>query len=129
MSTWLIYTDGLRAHLDAARRRQTQRASHPPRDADSQPAPAPASLRTERDQLRQRLRLRLGAEIDEPDPAELTARVAALESQARQLLAERDARAREADHAQHRAAELEDDLTAARENLRRVIKEHNRPSQ
>jgi chromosome segregation ATPase len=143
VSTWLIYTDGLRAHLDAARRRQTQRASHPPRAADSQPAPAPASLRTdlalardeirrlrtERDQLRQRLRLRLGAEIEGPDPAELTARVADLESQARQLLAERDARAREADHAQRRAAELEDDLTAARESLRRVIKEHNRPSQ
>ena len=39
VSTWLIYTDGFRGHLDAARRRQTQRASHPPRTAQSQPAP------------------------------------------------------------------------------------------
>lgn len=139
VSTWLVYTDGLREHLDAARRRQHQRTNHPPHAADSQPSPTPAGLRTdltlardqirrlraERDQLRQRLRLQLGAEIDAPDPTELITRVAELESQVRQLLAERDARASEARHAQRRATELEDDLAAARESLRRVIKEHN----
>jgi predicted nucleic acid-binding Zn-ribbon protein len=70
----------------------------------------------------------LGAEIDTPDPAELITRVAELESRTRQLLAERDARTAEANHAQHRIHELEDDLTAARESLRRVIKDHNRPA-
>lgn len=141
VSTWLIYTHGLREHLDAARRRQTQRASRPARTTTEQPPPAPASLRTdlalardqihrlraERDQLRHQLRLRLGAEIDTPDPAELITRVADLENLTRQLLAERDARTAEAEHAQRRITEMEDDLTAARESLRRVIKEHNKP--
>jgi Family of unknown function (DUF6262) len=141
VSTWLLYTDGLREHLDAARHRQDQPASTPAR-TPCEHAPAPASLRTdlalardeirrlraETDNLRRRLRLQLGAEIDGPDPAELIARVADLESRTRQLLAERDARATEASHAQQRIHELEDDLTAARESLRRVIKDNNRPS-
>ena len=141
VSTWLLYTDGLREHLDAARRRQAQLSSNPARAAGEQALPTPASLRTdlalardeirrlrtECDNLRHRLRLRLGAEIDGPDPAELITRVAGLESGTRQLLAERDARTAEASHAQRRIRELEDDLTAARESLRRVIKDHNRP--
>jgi len=53
---------------------------------------------------------------------ELIARVASLEAARRQLAAERDARAAEASHAQRRIRELEDELTAARESLRRVIR-------
>ena len=68
----------------------------------------------------------LGAEIEQPDRAELIARVAALEAANRQYLAERDARATEADTAQRRVEQLEDDLTAARESLRRVIRDTNR---
>jgi chromosome segregation ATPase len=141
VSRWLVYTEGLREHLDAARHRQAHPASRAARMACEQALPAPASLRTdlalardeirrlraERDKLRGRLRLQLGAEIDGPDPAELITRVADLESLTRQLLAERDARATEANHAQRRVRELEDDLTAARESLRRVIKQRNRP--
>lgn len=140
VSTWLVYTAELREHLDAARRRQQHRTTGPDRAADSHPPSAADGLRTdlalareqirrlrdERDKLRQRLRLRLGAEIDDqPDRGELIDRVAQLESQTRQLLAERDARAAEADRAQRHTRGLEDDLTAARESLRRVIKEHN----
>ena len=147
VSTWLLYTDGLREHLDAARRRQSQPTSSPASTAargDQAPL-TPAGLRkaperrwreardeirrlrAEHDKLRHRLRLQLGAEIDGPDRADLITRVAELESLTRQLLAERDARTTETDHAQHRIHELEDDLTAARESLRRVIKDHNRP--
>ena len=143
VSTWLLYTDGVREHLDIARRRQAVPTSSPPRTTtpgDQAPL-TPASLRTdlalaraeirrlraEHDKLRQRLRLQLGAEIDGPDRAELVARVADLESLTRRLLTERDARTTEADLAQRRIRELEDDLTAARESLRRVIKDHNRP--
>ena len=141
MSTWLVYTHELREHLAAARRRQQQDTTRPVRTAAEKAPPSPASLRAdltlardqirrlraERDHLRHRLRLQLGAEIDGPDRAELITRVADLDNLTRQLLAERDARATEADHAQRRIAELEDDLTAARESLRRVIKHHNRP--
>ena len=82
-------------------------------------------ISVEKDKLRARLRLQLGAEIEGPDKAELIARVAGLEAATRQLAAERDARAAEASHVQRRVRELEDDLTAARESLRRVIRQAN----
>jgi hypothetical protein len=138
VSTWLVYAQGIREHIDAARRRQ----------ADERPAPmptgnhsmTPASLRTdlaiardqiktlraERDKLQQRLRLQLGAEIEAPDRAHLTARVADLEALNRRLVAERDARTIEADTATRQVAELDDALSAARESLRRVIRSQNR---
>ena len=142
VSTWLAYADGVREHVQAARRRQ---ADHEP-DLSTAAPPGrgepvtQASLRTdlavardeirrlraERDKLRARLRLQLGAEIEGPDRAELIARVANLEAASRQLAAERDARAAEASHAQRRIRELEDELTAAREGLPRVIRQTNR---
>ena len=141
VSTWLVYADGIREHVDAARHRQAERGSPAP-PLPRRPAAEPvtqASLRTdlaiareeisqlraERDKLRSRLRLQLGAEIDGPDRAELIARVAALETANRQLVAERDARTAEASHAQRHVRELEDELTAARESLRRVIRQAN----
>jgi hypothetical protein len=142
VSTWLVYTDGVREQLQAARHRQADREPGPGTAAPpgrGEPV-TQASLRTdlavardeirrlraERDKLRARLRLQLGAEIEGPDRAELITRVASLEAASRKLAAERDARAVEASHAQHRIRELEDDLTAARESLRRTIRQANR---
>ena len=141
VSTWLVYADGVREHLEAARRRQAERGHAPgPVTPPARGEPVThASLRTdlaiardeirrlraERDKLRARLRLQLGAEIEGPDRAELIARVASLEAASRQLASERDARAAEASHAQRRVRELEDELTAARESLRRVIRQAN----
>ena len=144
VSTWLVYADGIREHLDAARARQRQAVDvAPPLAAGPRTAQQPVTaaglrtdlavarheihrLRTDLDKLRGRLRLQLGAEIEQPDRAELIARVAALEAANRQFLAERDASAAQAETAQHRAEQLEDELTAARESLRRVIRATNR---
>jgi hypothetical protein len=141
VSTWLVYAEGIREHIDAARRRQAHHSAAPAPTPSGKHATTSASLRTdlaiardqiktlraERDKLQQRLRLHLGAEIEGPDRAHLTARVADLETINRRLVAERDARAIEADTANRRVAELEDELSVARESLRRVIKSHNRP--
>ena len=143
VSTWLVYADGIREHLDAARTRQHQTVDGNPPSADPSTAQQPVTaaglrtdlavarheihrLRTDLDKLRGRLRLQLGAEIEQPDRAELITRVAALEAANRQFLAERDASAAQADTAQRRVEQLEDDLTAARESLRRVIRDTNR---
>ena len=142
VSTWLVYADGVREHIQAARCRQAERGHAPgPAVPPGHGEPVTqASLRTElavardeirrlraeHDKLRARLRLQLGAEIDGPDRAELIARVASLEASSRQLATERDARAAEASHAQRRTRELEDDLAAARESLRRAIRQANR---
>jgi hypothetical protein len=142
VSTWLVYADGVREHVEAAQRRQADRQPGPGTAAPpgrGEPV-SQASLRTglavardeirrlraERDKLRARLRLQLGAEIEGPDRAELIARVASLQAASRQLAAERDARAAEAGHAQRRIRELENELTAARESLRRAIRQANR---
>ena len=144
VSTWLVYADGIRQHLDAARARQSQPMhGAPPAGAGTHTGHQPVTaaglrtdlavarheihrLRTDLDKLRGRLRLQLGAEIEQPDRAELIARVAALEAANRQFLAERDASAAQAETAQRRAEQLEDELTAARESLRRVIRATNR---
>lgn len=142
VSTWLVYADGVREHIQAARCRQAERGHAPgPAVPPGRGEPVTqASLRTElavardeirrlraeHDKLRARLRLQLGAEIEGPDRAELIARVASLEASSRQLATERDARVAEASHAQRRTRELEDDLAAARESLRRAIRQANR---
>jgi hypothetical protein len=140
VSTWLVYSQGIREHVETARRRQA--------DHSVAPAPAPGphhsatptslrtdlavareqikALRTERDKLMHRLRLQLGAEIDGPARAELIARITELEAVNRQLVAERDTRSAEADVARRHVQELEDELVAVRESLRRVIRAENR---
>lgn len=142
VSNWLVYANGVREHLQAAQHRQAKHGDPPAFAAlpHTHAPVTPASLRTdlavareqirqlraERDQLRARLRLQLGAEIEGPERLELITRVAELEAAGRQLAAERDARAADADLAQQHARELEDDLAAARDSLRRVIKDQNR---
>jgi hypothetical protein len=141
VSTWLVYADGIRQHIDAARNRQSNdhRGTSTPTTPATQPATQDSlrtdlaiareqikTLRSERDKLQQRLRLQLGAELEAPDRAHLTTRVTDLETINRQLVADRDARAIEADAAKRQVAELEDELSAARESLRRVIKAQNR---
>ena len=141
VSTWLVYAEGIREHIDAARHRQSNqhRRTDTPTASSTHPATL-ASLRTdlaiareqikalraEQNKLQQRLRLQLGAELEAPDRAHLTARVVDLETINRQLVAERDARAIETQTAKGRVTELEDELSAARESLRRVIKAQNR---
>jgi uncharacterized protein DUF6262 len=119
VSTWLVYADGVREHVEAARRRQAEHGNAP------RPAAPPArgepvtraSLRTDLAVARDEIR-RLRAERDK-------LRAASASSSAPRS-AERDARAAEASHAQRRIRELEDDLTAARESLRRAIRQANR---
>ncbi len=140
VSIWLLYSPGVREHIEAARQRQTAQAITP--SAIPQPPAAPAGLRAdlalarqeikqlraERDKLHHRLRLQLGAEIHGPQHTDLITRVADLETANRQLIAERDARTAEAASALRRVQDLEDDLTAARESLRRMIRaENHRP--
>jgi Family of unknown function (DUF6262) len=140
VSTWLVYAEGVREHIDVARQRQadhqTSRPCRPPDTLRATPDSVRtdlavarqqiAQLRAERDNLTQRLRLQLGAEIEGPDRLQLIARVGDLETVNRRFVAERDTLVVEAAAATRRIGELEDDLTAARESLRRVIKEQNR---
>jgi hypothetical protein len=133
VSIWLVYSNGIREHVEAARRRHAD--SITTADGDTPPAGLRADLafaraeikqlRGERDNLLQRLRLQLGAEIDGPQRGELISRVADLEAVNRRIVAEREARDCEQRSSERRVRELEDDLMAARESLRRMIRTQN----
>ncbi len=132
VSTWLVYAPGVREHVESARRRHltatTSQVTVAPAGLRAEIAVAREEikgLRAERDKLSQRLRLQLGAEIDGPQRAELIARVADLEAVNRRLVAERDARNSEERSKERQVHELEDELTAARESLRRMIRAEN----
>jgi len=141
VSTWLIYSQGVREHLEAARRRQPNHgvATGNPSLPDNHRTTSASlntdlaiareeirRLRGEHDKLRKRLRLHLGAEIEGPERAQLISRLADLEAVNRQLVTERDARTAEADTTGRRVRELEDELCAVRESLRRIIRTENR---
>ena len=143
VSTWLVYADGIREHLDAARTRSAKpsTAPHPPRPAPHRP-PArhtrrPAHRprrRSPRDpQATNRSRQTPGPTAVATRSRDRTTRPGRTHRTGRRagnreppILAERDARTSEADTAQRRVEQLEDELTAARESLRRVIRETNR---
>lgn len=140
VSRSLCYADGVRDEVEAARARQRgSGGAAVPTRAGNLPV-TPESLRTDlavaREEIRRlrgeeaaltrRLRLQLGAEIEGPEKSQLISRVAELETANRQLVAERDARTLETGAASRRITELEDELAAARESLRRTIREQNR---
>lgn len=140
VSRSLCYADGVRDQVESARARQRgPGGAAVPTPTGNLPT-TPESLRTDlavaREEIRRlrgeeivltrRLRLQLGAEIEGPEKSQLISRVAELEAANRQLVAERDARKLETGAASRRITELEDELVAARESLRRTIREQNR---
>ncbi|MFC9646776.1 DUF6262 family protein [Streptomyces mirabilis] len=138
VSTWLVYAEGVREHVQAAIDQQ----SHEPVKARSQGRQtSPASLKTdlalareeitslrdERDRLREAVRQQLGQQLDQVSNRQLTDRISELTAQVRQL--ERsEAQARtEAEQLGSRVAELQADLAAARTSLRKMIRQQAGP--
>ncbi|GGQ23564.1 DUF6262 family protein [Streptomyces mutabilis] len=137
VSNWLTYSPGLREHIEAARRHQEQHGIEARIDAvPPQSRVSNASLKTdlalaqqqikelreERNRLRERLRLQLGAELDCTDSSALMARLDELSRE--NALLTRDIQQAQADNrALHATVEgLEDDLTAARQSLRKMMR-------
>jgi len=136
VSTWLVYADGVREHIEAARNRQS---TQPAALRSAGLSPSIASLRTdlalarheitelraERDQLRDGMRRQLGRDLEALSSAGLATRVAEL-TQRNQQLADQSTRLnRDNDVLRAQVDELEADLAAARTSLRRMIREQN----
>jgi len=135
VSTWLVYADGMREHIQAAIRQQAdQPANHAPDDPASM-----VSLRTDlalardeitrlrahNDKLRLNAQRLLGRQLDQIDQGELLARVDALAAENRRLTEKLQQSAQEKSVLAHRNIELEEDIAAARTALRRMIKEQS----
>jgi chromosome segregation ATPase len=136
VSTWLVYAEGVREHVEAAIKRQT---AQPVTDRKAGLTPSMASLQTdlelaraqikelrsERDKLRDHIRIQLGQQLEQISSKTLIERVDELTQHNRQLAdhaAQSDA---ENERLRDRVTELEEDLAAARTSLRRVIKAGN----
>lgn len=137
VSTWLVYAPGIREHIDQARTHQHR-----------QPPPEPAcdsltcglhtdlalaraeikSLRAEREQHQHQLRLALGARMDNLAKTDLIARVDELTQANTELAASVAQHLSDNQMLRARITELEDELTAARTSLRRMIRAENRPA-
>lgn len=140
VSTWLVYADGIREHIAAARDRHTIR---PRSGHQTSNTPSPAGLRTdlelaraeivalraERDQLRAAMRQQLGRELDALSSAGVADRIEELTRHNRRLAEQNQQFSLENEAARTRVDELETDLAAARTSLRRMIREQNAPTQ
>lgn len=140
VSTWLVYADGIREHIAAARDRQTIR---PLSDHKTSNTPSPDGLRTdlelaraeivtlraERDQLRAAMRQQLGRDLDALSSAGQADRIEELTRHNQRLAEQNQQFSLENEAARTRVEELETDLAAARTSLRRMIRERNGPTE
>jgi FtsZ-binding cell division protein ZapB len=131
VSTWLVYAPGVREAVTEAQARQH---TSPPSAAPARPqAHALATdlalahaeitrLRAEHTGHQQQLRKALGARLDNLAKADLLTRISELTRHNSELAALLAAARTDNDHLRQQASELQDDLTAARTSLRRMIR-------
>ncbi|MET7852683.1 DUF6262 family protein [Streptomyces avermitilis] len=138
VSNWLVYSHGMREHIEEARKGQTRedarkkragsRASTASLATDLQLARAElAAVRDERDRLKEAVQRHLGQQLHQTGAKDLTARINELQAADKDL--EKRLAASEADRRglQDALQEAQDDLIAAREALRNMIRDQNRP--
>ncbi|MCF3167073.1 MULTISPECIES: DUF6262 family protein [Streptomyces] len=137
VSNWLVYAEGVREHIEAAMKGQTKngrRTRQAGREASAASLATDLALvrqenkalRGERDRLKKAVQRSLGAQLDQAGTKELTARVNQLLAELERLALERDQIRAERDELRAKLTETEDDLVAAREAGKRMLKQINR---
>lgn len=138
VSSWLVYTPGVREAIEQARARQSGPAATGRRPERESPGAATdlalaraeiTRLRIERDERQREARLVLGSKLDDMAKADLLARLDELTGHNAELAADAAERRAENLALETHVVELEDDLAAARASLRRMIRAENRPTE
>lgn len=135
VSHWLVYADGVREHIEAARLRQSRTARGEARGQAKAPAGWKVEqeivreenrrLRAEVERLKEAVRRSLGQQLDQLGTADLGARVDELTAENRKL---QDDLAKALAHIEEltgKLTETEDDLASTRTSLRRMIRSEN----
>lgn len=136
VSTWFTYNnEAVAAAIRDAQRDQAEHGLHA--TPSSLERVSAASLRTdlehsraevrtlrdENQRLRQSLAARLGVELSHPDPTELAGRLRQVEQHNTELASQLSAANAQSRQAEAKLTTTQDELTAARESLRRMIKQ------
>jgi Family of unknown function (DUF6262) len=133
VSTWLVYADGVREHIQTAMRQQAEE----PIAAKNTDTISVAGLRTDlalaredikrlradNEKLRRNAQRLLGQQLDQVNVTELISRVDTLVNENRRLAEEIKQTSTENTALRSRLTELEEDVTAARTALRRMIRD------
>ena len=138
VSHWLVYAEGVREHIEAARRRQTRAATSDARAGAQQPRPDGKleqqllqqdnrRLREEVERLKAAVRRNLGQQLDQFGAADLGTRVDELTADNHRLQNELDKAQALVTDLTTQLNEAHDDLTAARTSIRQLIRAENTP--
>ncbi|MFI1508115.1 DUF6262 family protein [Streptomyces sp. NPDC020597] len=132
VSHWLVYAEGVREHIEAARRRQGRAATNDARVGAKEPAGWKVEkqllqqdnrrLRQEVERLKGAVRRNLGQQLEQIGAADLGTRVDELIVENQRLQGERDEALSRVKQLTDKLAEAEDDLVSARTSLRRMIR-------
>ncbi|MEU6509735.1 DUF6262 family protein [Streptomyces sp. NPDC046942] len=137
VSHWLVYAEGVREHIEAARRRQGRAAANGARAAAKEPSGWKLEkqllrednrrLREEVERLKGAVRRSLGQQLDQFGTADLGTRVDELTAENQGLQAQRDRALAQVKELTEQLSEVQDDLGSARLTLRRMIRTENAP--
>jgi hypothetical protein len=137
VSHWLVYADGVREHIEAARCRQARGAANNARTGAREPAGWKVEkqllqednrrLRQEVERLKGAVRRSLGQQLDQIGAADLGTRVDELTAENHRLQEERDEALARVKDLTEQLSEVQDDLASARISLRRMIRSENQP--
>lgn len=139
VSTWLVYAEGIREHIEQARKTQSRtkarektsgsRASAASLATDLGLARAElAAVRQERDRLKDAVQRHLGQQLDQAGAKDLAARITELQAANKDLQDRLAASEADRQGLQEALHEAQDDLIAAREALRNMMRDNNRPA-
>jgi chromosome segregation ATPase len=133
VSSWLVYSAGMRELVQAAISRQAEQSTAHRNDKSPNEASVRSDLahareeikrlRAERDKLRRNAQRLLGRQLDQSNVGDLVERVDGLVEENRRLAAALQHATGECSALRSRVVELEEDVAAARTALRRMIRE------
>lgn len=135
VSHWLVYAEGMREHIETARRRQGRTAANGARASAKEPAGWKVEnqllqednrrLREEVERLKGAVRRSLGQQLDQFGAADLGTRVDETTRDNQRLEDELARALARVDELTGQLNEAQDDLAAARTSLRRMIRTEN----
>lgn len=139
VSNWLVYAEGMREHIEAARKNQ---AGTEARERKSGATASAASLTTDlalartelralrddRNRLKNAIQRGLGQQVTQASHAELIARINELTAANQKLAGELARTEADRDRLQVTLTETQDDLISARQALRNMMRDQNRPN-